>query len=47
MFIEREREIVTIIYKAHPTCGQCRTPPFPPNVNVHGHVQGECNRSVK
>ena len=31
----------------HPTCGQCRTPPIPPNVNVHGHARGECNRSVK
>ena len=30
----------------HPTFGQCRTPPIPPNVNVHGHAQGECNRSV-
>ena len=29
------------------TCGQCRIPAIPPNVNVHGHEQGECNRSVK
>ena len=33
--------------KTHPTCGQCRTPPIPPNVKVSGHAQGECNRSVK
>ena len=31
----------------HPACGQCRTPPIPPNVNVHPHAQRECNRSVK
>ena len=31
----------------HPTRRQCRTPPMPPNVNVHGHAQGECNWSVK
>ena len=31
----------------HPTCGQCRTPPIPPNDNVHGHEQSECNWSVK
>ena len=31
----------------HPACVQCRTPPIPPNVNVHRHAQGECNRSVK
>ena len=30
-----------------PTCGYWRTPPIPPDVNVHGHAQGECNRSVK
>ena len=31
----------------HPTCSQCWTPPLPPNVNIHGHVQSECNRTVK
>ena len=25
---------------ARPTCGPCRTPPIPPDVNVHGHAQG-------
>ena len=30
-----------------PTRRQCRTHPLPPNVNVHGHGQHECNRSVK
>ena len=31
----------------HPTCGQCRTPPITPDVNVHGHGKSECNRPVK
>ena len=31
----------------HPTRRPCRTPPIPPNVNVHGYGQCECNRSVK